>query len=97
MWGELVQPLGIVIASRVPPRHFEASRLRGLGASSFRKRLFFESIQSIWGHFGITLGVLWAYFGYRIVVLDHFLVTLMSLWDQFGHWRVLGKAEKRKC
>ena len=87
----------IVIASRIPPRHFEASRLRGLGASSFRKRLVFESIQSIWGHIWVTLGLLWAYFGYRIAVPGHFLVTLMSLWDQFGHGRVFGKAGKRKC
>jgi hypothetical protein len=58
---------------------------------------FFGTMEPSWGHFGVTLGVLWAYFGYRTVVSGHFFVTLMSLWDQFGHWRVLGKGEKRKC
>ena len=48
-----------------------------------------------WGHFGVTLGVLWAYFGYMKAVSCDFWVTLMSLWGHFGHWRVLGKAGKR--
>jgi hypothetical protein len=44
-----------------------------------------ESVGSVWGHFGVSLGRV----GVTLVSLwSHFGITLGSLWDQF--WVTLG-------
>ena len=68
-------PLEIDFASRFPPRHLEATRLRGFEASRLcdlqifgkKVKLDFNVFMQLWGHFGGTLGSIWECIG---VTLD---------------------------
>ena len=42
----------------------------------------------LWGHFDVTLGLLWVYEGNLGSLLDDFGVTFVVLWDHFGYMSV---------
>ena len=48
-------------------------------------RHFGNTLGSLWDHFGVTFGSRWDHFGVTLGSLwDHFGITLVSLWGHFG-------------